>query len=243
MTFLIGILFFCVSSLAGEEGYLQPVLRDWSSPVSQAPGRQVLGVGSALTLTFFFIKRAHGDHVQLQANRDKPLADTSGTGAVIGYAVPNLLYTGWWYVQNQRTANRFYKKRALLMVKATGYAALTTSVLKYTIRQYRPAGGENDSFPSGHATSAFAFASVIGAVHGWTWGVPSYLLASFIAYGRLNDNRHFTHDVLAGATIGTAYGLSLYKLQEEKSESDSVFMLHPMIESKGLGFSFARSFH
>ena len=35
-------------------------------------------------------------------------------------------------------------------------------------------------------------------------------LAGTVALSRMNDNKHYLHDVVAGATIGTAYGLGIY---------------------------------
>jgi membrane-associated phospholipid phosphatase len=68
----------------------------------------------------------------------------------------------------------------------------------------------NESFPSGHATNAFAVASVFAA-HSEGWVVPAiaYTLATGVAVSRVNDNVHFTSDVIAGAAIGTAIGRSI----------------------------------
>ena len=69
---------------------------------------------------------------------------------------------------------------------------------------------DNESFPSGHATNAFAVASVFAA-HSDGWVVPAvaYTLATGVAASRVNDNVHFVSDVLAGAAIGTAIGRSI----------------------------------
>jgi membrane-associated phospholipid phosphatase len=68
----------------------------------------------------------------------------------------------------------------------------------------------NESFPSGHATNAFAVASVFAA-HSDGWVVPTiaYTLATGVAVSRANDNVHFASDVIAGAAIGTAIGRSI----------------------------------
>jgi membrane-associated phospholipid phosphatase len=81
----------------------------------------------------------------------------------------------------------------------------------------------NESFPSGHATNAFAVASVFAA-HSDGWVVPAiaYTLATGVAVSRVNDNVHFTSDVLAGAVIGTAVGRSIvarHRSAATKSES------------------------
>jgi membrane-associated phospholipid phosphatase len=76
---------------------------------------------------------------------------------------------------------------------------------KYAIRRDRPTG-ECCSFPSGHATTAFAAASVIERHFGYRMAMPTLLAATYVATSRLHDNRHFLSDVIFGAAIGTATG-------------------------------------
>jgi membrane-associated phospholipid phosphatase len=38
--------------------------------------------------------------------------------------------------------------------------------------------------------------------YGWEYGVPAYAAASFVAYSRVEANRHYPRDVIAGAGIG-----------------------------------------
>lgn len=62
------------------------------------------------------------------------------------------------------------------------------------------------SFPSGHATNAFAVAVAIGAL--WPQArLPLWIYAMIIAASRVVVNAHFPSDVIAGAVIGTAGAL------------------------------------
>ncbi len=72
-------------------------------------------------------------------------------------------------------------------------------------RSFHPLSSSYESFPSGHATNAFAFATGIAA-HYDNWLVPTivYSVASSVAMSRVNDRAHFVSDVLAGALIGRA---------------------------------------
>jgi len=79
-------------------------------------------------------------------------------------------------------------------------------VLKPLVDRTRPDGG-HQSFPSGHATSAFAGAAFLQRRYGWALGGPAYVVASFVAYSRVESDRHYTSDVLAGAAIGVATNL------------------------------------
>jgi len=83
-------------------------------------------------------------------------------------------------------------------------AALTLAVtygLKCTVDAERPDGG-SQSFPSGHASLSFCSAEFIRKRYGWEYGLPSYAVASFAAYSRVEANKHYPRDVAAGAAIG-----------------------------------------
>lgn len=57
------------------------------------------------------------------------------------------------------------------------------------------------SFPSGHAGSAFAFASAAG-FHVPVLARPLRVLAAAVAYSRVHTGVHYPGDVVAGACIG-----------------------------------------
>ena len=69
------------------------------------------------------------------------------------------------------------------------------------------------SFPSGHATIAFACATVIA----WAspkLAVPAFLLAAAIAFSRVYAGVHWPLDVLGGAILGVLLATALLKLVE-----------------------------
>ena len=87
--------------------------------------------------------------------------------------------------------------------------SLLTSVLlceglKRVFRERRPDDSSDSySFPSGHATAAFAVASMASRFHpkeAPLW----YAFAFFIADSRVTLNRHRPKDVIAGAILGVA---------------------------------------
>lgn len=61
------------------------------------------------------------------------------------------------------------------------------------------------SFPSGHAASAFAFATGMGAVLPWMRR-PLRILAGLVGYSRVYTGVHFPSDVVVGAGIGVLAG-------------------------------------
>jgi membrane-associated phospholipid phosphatase len=59
------------------------------------------------------------------------------------------------------------------------------------------------SFPSGHSAMAFMLATTLGDEIHQTWArIPLYTYAAGTAWSRLNDDRHWPSDVLAGALLG-----------------------------------------
>ncbi len=89
--------------------------------------------------------------------------------------------------------------------------ALATSlavvyVLKPTVDRTRPNGG-SQSFPSGHAASAFAGAAFLQLRYGWAYGLPATAAAVFVGYTRVESKEHWTSDVVAGGAIGVAANL------------------------------------
>jgi undecaprenyl-diphosphatase len=59
------------------------------------------------------------------------------------------------------------------------------------------------SFPSGHAASAFAFATGVAGTSPAA-GVPLAALAALVAYSRVHTGVHYPLDVVAGAVTGMA---------------------------------------
>lgn len=85
---------------------------------------------------------------------------------------------------------------------------------KHIIRRDRPlnADGSKQSgyaMPSGHATVTFAAATVLQQHLGYKAGIPTYLVASYVAASRLHDNRHYLSDVVMGAATGIIIGRSV----------------------------------
>ena len=105
-------------------------------------------------------------------------------------------------------------------------SGMVTPVLKYAtgrsrprdnagITHFKPFSG-NASFPSGHATQAFAVASVISAHYDDTWvKCSSYTVAGLVGAARSYHDAHFASDVLAGALIGTLVGQSVVEYNQQ----------------------------
>ena len=96
---------------------------------------------------------------------------------------------------------------AVTAVASFGLSAGATYGLKHLVGERRPDGSDRRSFPSGHATFAFAGATVLAHEYGHNspWiAVGGYAVATLVAADRVRRDRHYVHDVLAGATVGFA---------------------------------------
>jgi membrane-associated phospholipid phosphatase len=97
------------------------------------------------------------------------------------------------------------KNGAWQFAKSFGLTLASSYTLKYTINKPRPEGAtDGHAFPSGHTAVAFQGASFIQKRYGLKYGIPAYVVASFVGFSRLEglDDRHDIWDVLAGATVG-----------------------------------------
>jgi hypothetical protein len=233
-----GYLFilFCLSSHTFGQSVMTQIKDDTLSPFT-TKAKYIMLTGGALTLVSLIPKH---DDLQEDAYKHKTLGSLSKSGDILGQLVPNILYTGAMWVHYKFSDNMDSRRRAILMAKATAYSSLMTTVLKYSIRERRPDGSARNSFPSGHATTIFAFAGIVGIEHEWYYAVPAYAVGAFVSYSRLNDNKHYLKDVVAGATIGIAYAYGVSEINKGNTTSSSLLMPSP--DMKGLVFAYTKAF-
>ena len=119
------------------------------------------------------------------------------------------------------------KNHSLRTVDSLLTSTLITEALKQVTHEKRPDGSDYESFPSGHATAAFAVATMQSHYHpkqAPLW----YLGAALISYSRVKLNRHYYKDVIAGAAVG--YFTSRWELSQSRG-----LILAPFIGSDKIG--------
>jgi membrane-associated phospholipid phosphatase len=129
--------------------------------------------------------------------------EAGGTGATYGnlsFQFP--LAVGWWAIGHAVDSGRAADAGRDL-VRAQISALSWTYVFKYAADRTRP-NGDPRSFPSGHATAAFATAMVLQDHYGWKLGVPVFAAAALTAASRITVNKHWASDVTFGAALGMA---------------------------------------
>jgi membrane-associated phospholipid phosphatase len=104
---------------------------------------------------------------------------------------------------------------------------LVTNAIKGLGISKRPGGGKSDSFPSGHASTSFAIATVQAELHPdeaayWYGG------AALVSASRVKLKRHHIEDVVAGAALG--YGIAQFEMN-----ADDGLLISPFVEPEGDG--------
>ena len=78
--------------------------------------------------------------------------------------------------------------------------------LKHVIHEERPDKSDNKSMPSDTSALAFAPAQFLWDRYGWQYGLPAYAAATFVAWSRVDADKHHWYDVTASAAL--AFGVS-----------------------------------
>lgn len=115
----------------------------------------------------------------------------------------------------------------LALTAAASYtlAAGAAWTAKKLVDERRPDDSNYRSFPSGHASFAFAGATMLHHEYGhlspWVT-IGGYGLATLTAADRVVRDRHYIHDVCAGAAIGIAATELTYYVRKRLVKNDNV---------------------
>lgn len=116
------------------------------------------------------------------------------------------------------------------LLRAQAINGIVTAGIKGTVNRTRPDGSAY-SYPSGHTSSAFTSAGVIYYDLGPKWGIPAFVVASYIGLSRLQENKHYVSDIIAGAALGTYIAFKITHRDDEKNG----FAVKPVIINEAPG--------
>lgn len=126
-----------------------------------------------------------------------------------------------FYLIGRVSNNRRARETGLLAAEALIDSGIVTKVLKFTTQRPRPnfdagrgrffKGG--DSFPSGHASSAWAVATIVAYEYQdrplIRYG--AFAAATAVSLSRYAGRKHFLSDVLVGSAVGFGIGRFVYR--------------------------------
>jgi membrane-associated phospholipid phosphatase len=155
------------------------------------------------------------------------------------------------FVAGMFTAGRFaggprFRAMTYDMLDAAVVNFTYTQILKVTVGRERPDGSDNQSFPSGHTSQAFAMATVAERHYGWKIGVPAYALAGLMGASRIHQDKHWLSDVVAGATLGYIAGRTVVRLNsrplERLTSGGAKLSVSPIVSRRACGLQMSMVF-
>jgi membrane-associated phospholipid phosphatase len=142
------------------------------------------------------------------------------------------------------------KGEAWNMLESGGLSFVSAYALKYIVRRQRPDAttdpnhffGGGTSFPSEHATAAFAVGTVFAESgnprYRWIRRTIGYGVGIYTAYSRLKHNAHWLSDTVAGAALGMATAHFVMDRSRQRREEDGTeFSVVPVQGGMMLAFS------
>jgi membrane-associated phospholipid phosphatase len=135
--------------------------------------------------------------------------------------------SGALYGLGKMTGNKHLRETGWLGLEAIAHTQLVVFGMKQITNRKRPileksgagfwSGG--DSFPSGHAATSFAVATVFAYEYRHHIAVPitAYTVASLVSISRLGARRHWLSDIFVGGSTGFLIGRYIYKRHHDPS--------------------------
>ncbi len=144
--------------------------------------------------------------------------------------------------------NHWFDQTKNMAISITATTLIVHS-LKYGIGKTRPDNSSNNSFPSGHTTTAFVGATVLYQEYKDANALMAYngfLFAGSTGSLRIMNNRHYLSDVLVGAGIGILVVNTVYHFQPLKNwnpfKKNNNVSFCPLYNGDGLTFTAALTF-
>jgi membrane-associated phospholipid phosphatase len=161
--------------------------------------------------------------INLDRNRslDGTFTLITNTAGPVSFGTP-VLMCGIGLLKHDSTLirNSIYIRSSVVM------SAILTTILKYAVNRPRPfvtypdiekvGSGGSPSFPSGHTSEAFAFATSVSLFYPkWYVIAPSFAWAGAVGYSRIDLGVHYPSDVLSGAILGAGCAWLTYRVNQK----------------------------
>ena len=214
-------------------------------------GRSAIGVFHADNLVPFLVGGAGAAVARSRTTRSADSVNSSGSGWGKHVATAGGPIWGSLVVAGMFTAGRLsdqhprFRAMTYDMVDAVIVNFGYSEVIKYAVGRERPNGENNQSFPSGHASNAFTLATVVERHYGWKLGVPAYVIAGVVGASRIQQDKHYVSDVVAGATLGYIVGRTVVRVNSrplEKGAPVASLQVSPIVGRRTRGLQLVATF-
>lgn len=173
------------------------------------------------------------------------VVDNLGSGVYVGGFLAALYATG------EIAGENGLRKTALLSLESWLTSAVFVTGVKFLVGRARPSTGESshsfhpfstrsahNSFPSGHATTAWAVATTIAdQTKSPIVDVLAYTLATLASVARVHNNNHWASDAFIGSAVGYFMAKKICALNRPQAKEKLSFSFQVSRERQALVLS------
>ena len=181
-------------------------------------GRNFLGVFSRESLKPLLIGAvaagigsSRDEQIQASLGHDQRYEELGEIGSSLGDQYWLAAATTGLFVAGRFSGDSRFRAATYDMGQAMIVTSVYTQAIKQVVKRRRPDDSNRLSFPSGHTSNAFAWATIANHHYGAKVGIPAYFVASFVGTARLEQRAHHLSDVLVGAAIGYVVGRTVVR--------------------------------
>jgi membrane-associated phospholipid phosphatase len=132
------------------------------------------------------------------------------TGNIIGNPLFVGGAAGLSFLVSYKTENQRFRAMSFDLTQGFLIDLGMTAGLKAVVRRERPDASNDFSMPSGHASATTMAATVVSHYYPKA-AIPAYAVAAFTAFSRIEKNRHWLSDVVAGGVQGFIIGRTVVR--------------------------------
>ncbi len=161
-------------------------------------------------------------------------------GDALGHPLTLGLYSGGMFLWSYQTEHDQFRSLGFSLAQSYLLNMGLTAGFKAATSRPRPDDDDKKSFLSGHTSAAFTAATVTSQYYPKA-SIPAYLLAGLVGLSRIEKNKHYLSDVLAGATLGYIVGRTVVRGTHAATKPGVTWMPTVMAEG-GFGVNLFVSF-
>ena len=183
-------------------------------------------------------------------NKTSTIDRLGDNATLVGFGALTVPLLGGLYLYGYAADDPKACSTVLLTTESFVLTGVFVQTLKFGTHRHRPYTGDPEhawggpgiinngdhlSFPSGHASSAFAISTVIATEYENSLVVPplAYGVASLVAVNRVLHNAHWSSDIFVGSAIGYFTGKAVVKSHHNNTR----FSLLPLMDGEHTGLA------